>query len=138
MQAHDFFWKLRFRFDGRNALEILFQRLGASFFDGTFVHAAGVVVADLLLIGASAGALGRRFFKNVAHDVFAALLQFVKAAPTGAVGGDRVLRLPLAAGVGVKIVAGIDTLIEQIGGEADVGGRLLDLRVIRRRLFLGK
>src|SRR5271169_1882407 len=138
MQAHDLFRELFLRLDGRDALEVWLQGFGARFFDGTFVHATGVVVADLLLIGASAGAVGRRLLENVAHDVFAALLQFVEAAPAGAVGGNRVLRLPLAAGVGVKIVAGIDTLIEQVGGETDVSGRLRDFRIILGRLVLGK
>src|ERR1019366_7790805 len=125
-----------FRFDGGNTIEVVLQWLGARFFDGTFVHAAGIVIADLLLVGAPARPVDRRLFENVAHNVFAALLQFVEAAPGRAVGGNRVLRLPLAARVGVKIVAWIHALIEQVGGEAHVGGRLRGFSLVLGRLVL--
>jgi hypothetical protein len=63
-------------------LEVLLQGLRARFFDRTFVHATGVVIADLLLVGAPARPFDRRLIENVADDVFAALLQFVEAAPS--------------------------------------------------------
>jgi len=67
---------------------------------------------------------GRRFsprpFQDVAHNVLAALLKFIKASPSRPVRWDGILRLPLATGISVEIIAGIDTLIEQIGRETHV------------------
>ncbi len=121
MQPHDLARQPFLRLDGRDALEIVLQRLRTGLLDGPFIHAAGVVIADLLFVEAAARTVDRRLLENVAHNILAALRKFVEAPPGGTVGGNRILRHPLAARVGIKVVAGVDALIEHVDRETQIG-----------------
>src|SRR6266536_6702254 len=105
VQADDFVWQFILRLQGGNAFEVWIERLGSGLLDGAFVHAGGVVVADFLLIGAAPGAIGGGLLQNFAHNVFAPFLKFIEAAPPRTVIRIGVMRLPLAAGIGVEIGA---------------------------------
>src|SRR5438034_721414 len=117
------------RIDG---LEFILQRTRAGALNGTFVHAGLIVVADFLFNGASPGSTRRRLLQNVADNRLAALFQFIEAAPLGTVRGDRILCLPFAACVGVKICTGVDVFVEHVSTEAHIA--TLPLLGGRRRL----
>ena len=93
--------------DGRDALLV----------DGRGVHATGEVVADLLVDRAAAGLHHGGALQDVELHLFVAVLQFGETSPAGAVGGERVLGDPVAAGVLVEVDARIDGLVH--GGGVD-------------------
>ncbi len=95
----------------------------AGAFDGGFIHAALIVVANLLLGRGSIGVIGGVFFQNVAHNEFAAFLKDVETSPTGAVARNWILRFPLGAGIGVEVGAGVDAFVQHVGAEANRAAR---------------
>ena len=125
VQAGNFRSQIFFRLHFCNCFQVGLQRLQTLLLNSGLVHARPVVVADFLLNGGAVFALDRGLFQNVFQDVLTALGQLIESAPTGAVGGNGVLILPAAASVGVKIVAGIDGLIEHVRVKTDAlgGGR---------------
>src|SRR6266516_155534 len=92
--------------------EIVAERREPLRFDGRVVHAGGVVVGGLLPIRFSR--VRWRGFKNAAEEEKVALLHFLEAADRAAVGGDRVLRDPAAAGVLIEVLARIGRLVERV------------------------
>src|SRR6266567_428797 len=127
-----FFREVLFGLKCIDSLEFILQRPSAGALNSTFVHAGLIVVADFLFNGASPGSTRRRLLQNVADNRLAALFQFIEAAPLGTVRGDRILCLPFAACVGVKICTGVDVFVEHVSTEAHIA----TLRLLggRRRL----
>src|ERR1035441_3179941 len=106
-------------------------------FRASLVHAGVVIVADLLVVGRTAGIVGRGLVQNVAQDQLIAFVQLVEPAPFRLVRRNRIVLDPVAAGVLVEIVAGIGGLVHRVQIEAgDVlnllsGGTGLALRLRR-------
>src|SRR5437667_12403515 len=96
-----FFRQLLFGLKCIDGLEFILQRTRTGALNSTFVHAGLLVVADLLFNGASPGSIRHGLRQNVADNRLAALFQFIEASPLGSVRGDRILRLRVAAWVGV-------------------------------------
>src|ERR1700686_5509490 len=71
-----------------------------------FVHAGGVIVADLLIDGGAIGRRPRSVLEDLAFDLEVALTEFIEAAPARLVGWDGVLRVPGAARVLIEVRAG--------------------------------
>src|SRR6185312_241745 len=96
------------------------QRRRAARVDARFIHAAGVVVADLLRVRV---ARLRRVLEDLAETGFVLLLQPFGDAPRGAIGRDWLVLRPPAAGVGIEVGAGIGAAIEQGEIETGLGAR---------------
>src|SRR5205823_12539416 len=73
-----------------------------------------------LVNGFAAGLLCRRLLQNVALNGEVAFVDLCEANPTGLIGGDFRILEPIAAGVLVKIHAGVGSLINV--GDAEAGG----------------
>ena len=86
-------------------LDVGLERRGALLFDGGFVHAAGVVVADLLRGGVAVPG-GR--LEHAAQHLAVAVLELVESAPSRLIGRNRVVRDPAAARELVEVAAGIN------------------------------
>ena len=77
------------------------------------IHAAFVVVADLLINPGAAGVRFRGGFQNAAEDFQVAVCQNVEPPPAGLIGGNRVVLHPQPAGILVEIVAGTDAFVDE-------------------------
>src|SRR6185369_4505439 len=99
--------------DGVDPREERLQWLGTELLDARFVHAGGVVVADLLHPGRLVLRIGR-FFQDVLENSAIALSHGGVAVPAGFIGGKRVGFAPSTAGELVKVVARVDGAIEGI------------------------
>src|SRR4029077_15536547 len=90
-----------------------------SSFDGLLVYAGGVIVADLLVDGATGGAGLGGGFQDIAQDELVVALQLGIDAPARLIGGNAVLLHPAAAGVGVEVGARINAVIH--GSDVESG-----------------
>jgi len=125
VQMRDFFEHIVAIFHRVDALDLVGQRHGAHGFDRFLIHAAAVIIADLLRFrrGFWIGMRLRRFLRNLVQCVVVLLDQFVEAAPA------RIFRWnfrafdPAAVCVHKKIVLRLDR-------------RIHVLRINRRRIFL--
>ena len=118
MQAADFGAEVAQVFDGADAVEFRLQRLQAFFVDGGYIHAGSVIVADLLRVRVAIGGDGG-FIENLPENRPVSLLEFAETAPGRLVGRYRIVLQPGAAGVLVKVFAGIGLLID--GREIEAG-----------------
>ena len=100
-----------------DAVQLALEGRDALLVDGRGVHATGEVVADLLVERAAAGLHHGGAFEEAELHLLVVVLQFAETSPAGAVGGQRVLGDPVAAGVLVEIDARIDGLVH--GGGVD-------------------
>ena len=80
--------------------------------DTLFIHAGGVGIADELLIGGASGFIDCGFFENGLQGFAIAELEFIEAAPAGLIGRNGIALHPGAAGVLIKIVAGIGRAVD--------------------------
>ena len=106
------------RVDRRHAGEDGRDRPQTLGLDGGFVHAGGVVVADLGFDGRTRGPGGLRLLEDGVELLAIALGQLVEAAPARLVGGDRVGLAPAPAGEGVEVHAGVDRPVESAAVES--------------------
>ena len=110
-------------------LKVRLQRLHPLAFDGGFVHAAGVEVADFLDVGAGGrgvtalGDGGGAFFQDDVHGGLVAFVESVETAPARLVRRDGVVLEPGAVGEVVEIVARLDAAVEVGGIERRQRGR---------------
>ena len=88
--------------------------------DGGGVHAGGIGIADFLIERAALLAYDGGALQHVEQDLFVVVAQFGEAAPARAVGRQRVVGDPVAAGVLVEIHARVDGLVH--GGRIQAGG----------------
>ena len=112
MQVRHFVHQARLALHGVDAVKFRLQYGYAFFIDGLFIHAGSVIVTDFLLVG---GAAGRRLgclFKNLMQHSAVVLCQLIEASPTGLVRGNRIVLQPAAAGILVKVLAGIRGLVQ--------------------------
>src|SRR5208337_3747701 len=112
---------MRLVVDRVNALHHGLQRSGAFCLDARLVHAREVEIADLLLIGTTAGGVGGSLLQNIAQDHLVALMQLVEPSPFRLVSRDRIVLQPVAAGVLVEVSARIDGLVHRVDVEAGDG-----------------
>ena len=108
------------RFKCGNAIELRLERRKALAIDGGRVHAGGVFIADLLLVGSARIGVGvgrGRFFQNQLRVQPVEFMQLREAAIGGLVGGQRVAFEPAIATEAVKVLAGVDALVHKRGIE---------------------
>src|ERR1043165_1664623 len=99
--------------DGVDAVKLRLERRVAGLLDGRLVHAARVVVGELLLVAARLEVLPLgQVFENQVELFRVGVAQLLEAPPARVGGGDRVLRNPPAVGALVEVLAGPDA-----GGE---------------------
>ena len=104
--------------DGRNvvhtlglgdALEVARERPSALFLDPLQIHGGGVEIPDLLPVAPLLGILvGRGLLQNLLEQHEVALPHLVRDAPDAVLIRDRVVLQPLAVGVLVEILTGVD------------------------------
>src|SRR5712664_264043 len=88
-------------------IDFCLNRLEAIGLDLRLVHAAGVVIADLLLVAAlTRGRVTGRGLENLAQHVAILFVQNVRDAPGRISRWDRIRRQPSAVGVLIEIGAG--------------------------------
>src|SRR5271170_1255842 len=104
-------------------IEFRFDRSKCFFVHRLFVHAGSIEIADALIDTVAARAASRRLFQNAAFDAEVTLVEFSEAPPGRPVGGNFGFLQPVAAGVLIKVHAGIDGLIDVVDTEAIVGLR---------------
>ena len=137
VQLADEHRQLRFVLERSNAFQHRLQRGRPLGVDAGLVHAGVVIVADLLVVGRTAGIVGRGLIENIAQDQLIAFVQFVEPAPFRLVRRNGIVLDPVAAGVLVEIDARVGGLVHRIQVEAgDVlnllsGGAGLALRLRR-------
>ena len=83
-----------------------------------FVHAGTVVVANLLLNRTAAGIFHGRLLQYLSQSRFVPFVNFDEAHPLRLVGGNFCRLQPVAAGVLIKVGAGIHHLVDVIDAEA--------------------
>ena len=105
---------IQFRLDGGQAALV----------DGIGIHAGGVVVADLLLVGASGGVRGCRFFDDLMQRLGVELEKVGELIELRQIGGDGMQFCEVAAGVLIEVAAGIGGFIHGGGVEAGDGAVL--------------
>ena len=120
VKPNDFFRQVGFRFEAVDGLEFVCKWSRAGCFDRGFIDAGLIIVADFLLYRAACGIVRSVLFQDSAHGLLAAFLQLVETPPAWMVARDRILRLPFAASVAVKVSAGVDILVEHVYGKADM------------------
>src|SRR5579864_3142028 len=95
--------------DGVNAFSI----------DAFFVHAGGIIVADLLIDGRAARRRLPGLLQDLALDPQVLLAEFIEAVPLRLVGREGVLRAPVAARVLIEVRARADVGVH--GPEIETG-----------------
>src|SRR5262249_7937227 len=95
------------RLHGVNGIQDARNRMDISLFDGFLVHAGLVVISNFLFFRRALGIVLRILLQNSSQNDFAPAFQLVEASPAGMVARRGVLGLPLATGIGVKVVAWI-------------------------------
>jgi hypothetical protein len=115
--------------DGVDLAEPRFDRRRPSGLDRFLVHAGGVGVADVLLVGRPASVVERRVLENVADDSGVAIRELVQPAVARSVGRKGVGGEPVTACELIEIRAGIHAAIEMRRAEP---ARRLRLGVERR------
>src|SRR5947209_9881038 len=99
--------------ESSNAVQLRLQRSDAFALNGSFIHAGGIKIANLLLFRTAVGAAYGSFIENAPQDKTIALRQFSIAAIVGLVARNRVLLEPSTAGILVEVHAGIGVLVYQ-------------------------
>ncbi len=106
--------------DGVDLIEKRLDGSEALLVDERGVHAGGVVVADLLLVGC-AGRVGRGVLGEDAVELLGIdVVEGVELVDAGLVGGDGVAGGEVAAGVLVEVGAGVGGFVD--GGDVECGG----------------
>ena len=132
LQVTDRGRQLVFALDGVDAVKFRLQRFQALGINGLLIHAGSVEVADLLFLCGMLRLLGGIFLQDLVQHGAIALVQFGEAPIAGLVGGNLSVRQPVAAGILIKILAGVGSLIHGIDVEA-----LRYLGLLRRRRLFG-
>ena len=98
-----------------NAVELGLERGNSQLVHGGRVHAAGVFIADFLLVGgARGGGRGRGgLLENLPEVQAVQLEELGEAAIAGLVGGQRIALEPAVATEAVKVVAGVYGLVDE-------------------------
>jgi hypothetical protein len=92
-----------FRAEGGDAIELGLDGGQATLVDGVGVQAAGVVVADLLLVGAGSGVGGRGFFDDFVQSLGIELEEIRELIELRQIGGNGVQFGVVAAGVLIEV-----------------------------------
>src|SRR5689334_22951244 len=106
--------KARFVLERINTVKFRFKDGNAFLVNGVFIDASGIVVADLLFVGAAVRRFGS-ILQNAAQHGAVALRQLSKAAPDGLIRRDGIIFLPVAASELVKVHTGVSSLVQ--GGD---------------------
>ena len=101
-----------------DAIEFRLQGFQTSSFDSALVHARGPVVANLLLDRTARCVVLAGGFERLAENSFIPQFETAAGAPVNLVGRNRIGGEPFVAGVLVKVVAGIERLVDQVRVEA--------------------
>jgi len=91
-----------------DAFQVGAQWLAASLLDGCLIHAGGEIIADLLRVRRTVGSRIRRLLQYTPQKMSIVLIQLFINAPARLIRWNGVVLLPTAAGVPIKILAGID------------------------------
>src|SRR6185369_1171445 len=110
--------KIFLRLHAIDLCEVGFQRGSAEFVDSGLIHAGREEVTDQLLRRVSAGRLLREVVEDTPEETLIVLIQLAVNAPSGLVGGDRIVLHPSAAGVLVEVDAGVCRLVHRVHIEA--------------------
>ena len=90
VQVGDFFGDLRLVLEVADAVQFRLERREASGVDSLFVHAGGVVIADLLGGGVAIGGGLGGVFQDLVQDLAVPFGQLTEASPHGLVRGDGI------------------------------------------------
>ena len=113
LKAGEEFGQFVFALESCNAIKLHLQRRQSLLVDGVHIHAGGVGVANLLLVGSAAGAARGGFFQHGVQDVFGMVGDHGAGAVGGTIVRDGIEFRKIAAGVLEKIGARVGRGVDQ-------------------------